>query len=134
LELFVPSTNPAINFNAGSHLHGTTLTVSNNATVHLNPGSVYDASGSSNFFAGFQCITTFNGAVSSVGSAVNINGGANVIFNQDVSTTTLSLVGILGGSGTVNVSGLLTWASGSMGGTGTTNANGGMVLSESNLI
>src|SRR5262245_21046478 len=99
-------------------------------TAVFNPGSVYDVSASSNFGSGFQNITTFNGTVVSVGNAVTIVG-ARVVFNQDITTTTLSLAGVLGGSGTVNVSGPITWSGGTMGGSGITNANGGMVLTES---
>src|SRR5262249_23548986 len=95
---------------------------------NFNPGSRYDVEGSSNFNLAFQSITTFDGTVVSVGSAINIFG-ATVIFNQDVSTTTLSLAGVLAGSGAVTVSGPITWSGGSMGGTGFTNADGGLVMS-----
>src|SRR5947199_2907752 len=39
---------------------------------------------------------------------------------------------MLGGTGTLNVSGLFTWTGGGMDDSGTTNANGGMVLSSNN--
>jgi uncharacterized repeat protein (TIGR01451 family) len=133
LQLSSSSVSLANNFKSGSHVHGTTLSVVNDTVTNFNPGSVYDVSGSSNFNPALQSTTTFDGTVISMGTAVNINR-ASVIFDHDISSTTLSLDGQLGGpgllagSGTVNVSGPVTWSGGAIGGTGTINANGGMVM------
>jgi hypothetical protein len=112
------------NFDSGSDLTGTTFKVTDG--VHnFNLGSSYTVTGSSTFSGG---TTTFNSSVAAVSGAVTINGGvANV--NQNLSTTTLNLFfGTLGGSGTVDVSGLTTWSGGNMSGSGITNANGGLAL------
>jgi autotransporter-associated beta strand protein len=125
------------NFNAGSHLHGTTFTSTADERTNFNPGSVYDVSGASNFTSRFGSVTMFNGTVLSMGD-LNIDGD-NVFFNQDVSPGSLSLNGdfsngLLAGSGTVTVAGPVIWSGGVMGGSGITNANGGMVLSGSLFI
>jgi autotransporter-associated beta strand protein len=137
LQLSSSLINLATNFNAGAQLNGTTFNVINDSIVNFNPGSIYNVTGSSNFGPAFSSTTTFNGAILSVGDAVNIDN-AVVFFNQDIATTTLSLKsslpgagGILAGSGTLNVSGPITWTGGIMTGTGTTNANGGLVMSGS---
>ena len=89
-------------------------------------------------------------AGSSVGGAGNVTfGGANITllgtyavagnttvsngtvkFDTDTTLPTLTLSGgILGGTGTMTVTGLLTWTAGSMNGGGRTEAEGGMAIS-----
>jgi hypothetical protein len=76
---------------------------------------------------------TVTNAFTHVGGTTTVQGGS-LLLNGLSSMAALNFTsGTLGGSGTVNVAGLTTWAGGTMAGPGTTNANGGIAISGNNV-
>jgi len=63
----------------------------------------------------------------------SITGGALDLSSTSALANLTMSGGQLGGTGTVNVSGMITWNGGTMGDSGTTNANGGMTISGSTI-
>ncbi|MCI0358367.1 MAG: hypothetical protein L0211_07790, partial [Planctomycetaceae bacterium] len=117
---------------------GTTLQFAVGGTHDFNAGAditvaglaLHAGTGTTNFNAGSSYTVS--------GTTQIINGTHN--FNSTANTTTLLMTGgLLGGSGTFNVSGLTTWSGGpgvfsTMAGPGATNANGGLTMSGNLLL
>lgn len=103
---------------------GTVTVTFSGGTVNLagtyNVTNVTDVSGAT---------VNFTGTVTSFGLLQIYAGAANFSTPAAVALSDVYIYGgTLGGTGTVNVTGLLTWSGGTMTGTGTTNANGGIAL------
>jgi hypothetical protein len=98
------------------------------STHNFNAGSDFDGTGTVDFAGGTNHINT---GYSYNGNTIISNGITN--FNGHVILNTLTLSGgVMGGNGTVDIDGLLTWTSGIMQDNGITNANGGMNISGAN--
>jgi fibronectin-binding autotransporter adhesin len=124
-------------FNSGSFVSGAgSVTFGSGVSANFASGSTYNVSGTTLIDIGGNEDDVVFTAGSDVGPLgdLTINSGV-VTFSTGNTVTVASMnltagggVGILNGSDTVDVSGLLTWTDGTMSGPGTTVAEGGLDL------
>jgi YVTN family beta-propeller protein len=119
----------AANFSAAT---GASLSFSS-GTFDFNAGSSVSGVGTANFSA-----TTVNfNASSSLSTATNNISAGTVTLATGTTVTLASLNesgGTLTGTGTLAITGLFTWSSGTMSGAGITNANGGMSIPNGSVV
>src|SRR5262249_39842117 len=118
---FAPAAGTTIRLQGGGGIFGTGAHTLNAVSTTSGDGTIAFSADTTNVVGNFSPGLT------------SIEGGA-VTFNAAVTARALSLSsGTLAGTGTLTVSGLMTWTGGLMTGTGTTRTGGGLTLSGSGV-
>jgi hypothetical protein len=111
---FTVETGAALSFNGGTQGLQANSSISGAGDVTFNGANL-----------------TMLGSYTATGNTTVSNGTVSFDANATLSSLTLS-GGTLGGTGTMTISGLLTWTGGTMAGGGHTVANGGITISSNN--